>query len=103
MSFKTREEMQELLNELTSPELAETRRVEIITEIGQQHASGLSEYEETQVKLETTEASLGDSRDAMAKMYNQINASTFGGASGQEPETSIQETITLDDLLEGKE
>ena len=103
MSFKTREEMQELLNELTSPELAETRRVEIITEIGQQHASGLSEYEETQATLETTQACLGDSRDAMAKMYNQINASVFGGASGTEPEQSIQETITLDDLLEGKE
>lgn len=102
MSFKTREEMQELLNELTSPELAETRRVEIITEIGQQHASGLSEYEETQATLETTQDNLGDSRDAMAKMYNQINASTFGGASGTEPEQNIQETITLDDLLEGK-
>ena len=102
MAFKTREEMQELLNELTSQELAETRRVEIITEIGQQHASGLSEYEETQATLETTQASLGDSRDAMAKMYNQINASVFGGATGKEPETTIQETITLDDLLEGK-
>ena len=102
MSFKTREEMQELLNELTSQELAETRRVEIITEIGQQHASGLSEYEETQATLEKTQASLGDSRDAMAKMYNQINASAFGGATGKEPKQNIQETITLDELLEGK-
>ena len=102
MPFLTREEMQERLNELTGTELSETRRVEIITELGQQHASGLSEYEETQATLETTQASLGDSRDAMAKMYNQINASAFGGATGKEPETTIQETITLDDLLEGK-
>ena len=102
MSFKTREEMQELLNELTSVDLSETRRVEIITEIGQQHASGLSEYEETQVALETTQASLGESRDAMAKMYNQINASAFGGVTGKEPETNLQETITIDALLEGK-
>ena len=102
MPFLTREEMQERLNELTGTDLSETRRVEIITELGQQHASGLSDFEETQTILETTQASLGESRDAMALMYNQINASAFGGATGQEPEVDIQETITLDELIQNK-
>lgn len=102
MPFLTGEEMQERLNELATGDITEKRKVELITELGQQHASGLQEYAEQTAKLKETQSSLGESRDAMATMYNKINATTFGGAGGKEPEEDTQATITVDDLLGGK-
>ena len=101
MSFLTAEEMQARLSELTSPDLEETRRVEIINELGQQHASGLQEQQTLQETLTKTTENLNQSRDAMALMYSQLNAQNFGGTEGKTEDPSFQETVTIDDLLKG--
>ncbi|UWG09009.1 MAG: scaffolding protein [Bacteriophage sp.] len=101
MSFLTAEEMQARLSELTSPDLEETRRVEIINELGQQHASGLQEQQALQETLTKTTENLNQSRDAMALMYSQLNAQNFGGTEGKTEDPSFQETVTIDDLLKG--
>lgn len=102
MPFLEREEMQSRLDELTSTELTEARRFEIISELGQQHVSGLTELEGLNTTLAETNDKLGNARDAMAVMYSDLNAKTFGGATGEEEQEDVQETITIDDLLNGK-
>lgn len=102
MAFLTGEEMQARLNELGSPELSEVRRAEIITELGAQHSSGLGEMAATNQTLEDTTNKLNDSRDAMARMYTQLNAQTFGGADGKVEDPSYQETVSLEDLLNSR-
>ena len=52
MSFLEREQMKQMLDELSTGELDESRRVEIINEIGQQHNAGLEEYEGLQQTLD---------------------------------------------------
>ena len=100
LSFLSREELQDRLNELATGDIEESRRVEIIDELGKQHNAGLEEYENLQKTYETTTGQLNQSRDAMAKMYNQLNAQNLGvNIEGQQEEMDAQETITLDDLL----
>ena len=91
-----------MLDELSTGELDESRRVEIINEIGQQHNAGLEQYEELQQTLEQSSNQLNESRDAMAKMYNQLNAHNLGTGievAGTQQEEDKQATISLDELL----
>ena len=104
MSFLSREELQNRLNELATGDIEESRRVEIINELGQQHSAGLQEYEELQNNFGKTTEQLNESRSAMAKMYNQLNAQNLGSGdvAGTEEDPDLQETVTLDDLLAKK-
>ena len=98
--FLDREQMQNMLNELSASDNEETRKVEIINELGKQHNSGIEEFEGLKKTFETTTGQLNQSRDAMAKMYNQLNAQNLGvNVEGTEQESGTQDTITLDDLL----
>ena len=98
--FLDREQMQNMLNELSASDIEETRKVEIINELGKQHNSGIEEFEGLQKTFETTTGQLNQSRDAMAKRYNQLNAQNLGeNVEGTEQESDTQDTITLDDLL----
>ena len=101
MSFLEREKMKQMLDELATGELDESRRVEIINEIGQQHNAGLEEFEGLQQTLEQSSNQLNESRDAMAKMYNQLNAQNLGTVevAGTQQEEDKQATISLDELL----
>lgn len=99
MPFLSNDDMRARLDELTSTDLEESRRVEIINELGQQHTSGLSEQAELQANYDKQTSALDESRDAMAKMYNQLNAQNFGGGEGTPPEDDPQETITVEDLI----
>ena len=100
MSFLDRENYQNLLNELSTGDIEETRRVEIIDTLGKQHHAGLDEYENLQATYEETTGQLNQSRDAMAKMYNQLNAQNLGvNVEGTNEEPDTQESITLDELL----
>ena len=101
LAFLEREQMKEMLDELSTGELDESRRVEIINEIGQQHNAGLEEFEGLQQNLETHTSQLNESRDAMAKMYNQLNAQNLGTieVAGTQQEEDKQSTISLDELL----
>lgn len=99
MSFLTRDEMEARLNELISSDLTESRRAELITEIGNQHVSGLQEFEARQQEAEELQSKYGETRDALAYMYTQQNAERFRGAEGQVKEPDKQATVTLDQLL----
>lgn len=102
LGFLEREQMKQMLDELSTGELDESRRVEIINEIGQQHNAGLEEFEGLQKNLETHTTQLNESRDAMAKMYNQLNAQNLGtgiDVAGTQQEEDKQSTISLDELL----
>ncbi len=102
LSFLEREQMKQMLDELSTGELDESRRVEIINEIGQQHNAGLEEYEGLQQTLEQSSNQLIESRDAMAQMYNQLNAHNLGTGievAGTQEEEDTQATISLDELL----
>ena len=101
VGFLERERMQEMLDELAGGDIEESRRVEIINELGQQHSAGLQEYEELQNNFGKATEQLNESRSAMAKMYNQLNAQNLGSndVAGTEEDPDLQETITLDDLL----
>lgn len=104
VGFLERERMQEMLDELAGGDVEEIRRVEIINELGQQHSAGLQEYEELQNNFGKATEQLNESRSAMAKMYNQLNAQNLGSGdvAGTEEDPDLQETITLDDLLAKK-
>lgn len=99
MAFLTREEMQERLTELGTPELSEVRRAEIIMELGNQHISGLQEFEKTVETFETTKEKLHDAHETVTMLYGQTQAEKFGGEEGRVPDVSFQETVTLEDLL----
>ena len=103
MSFLEREAMKGLLDELSTGDIDESRRVEIINEIGKQHDAGLEEYTGLQTTHSKINDDLNETRQAMAKMYNQLNSQNLGvSIGGQDSEPNQQETITLDDVLNAK-
>lgn len=99
MPFLPKEDMQARLNELTNPETEESRKVEIISELGQQHVSGWSDIEVMEQEKDKLNKELRESQSAMATMYGQLNAQTFGGSDGTPKQPDFQETVTIEDLI----
>lgn len=95
------EEHEELLNTLNNPELSAEDRTEALTALRNGHTNTLSEFEELSTSNEKLTKSNDDLTRANAKLFNETGYRFRDGedpSSNDEPEPSISETITLEDM-----
>ena len=100
MPFLSSEDFSSRMRELVNSDLSEERKVEIITELNEQHRGGLEEYSQLQSSFEETQKHLSDTQVANARLYNQLIDKTFPVDNTGTPEDDFNPMTdqTLSDL-----
>jgi regulator of replication initiation timing len=93
----SREDHENLLNELLNTELEHSRRTEILQQLRTDHGSTLSEFDEDKKKISKLE---GDNQDLIlsnSKLFRQIG---FSGTEDEkkEEQKEFSETVTLEQI-----
>jgi Phi29 scaffolding protein len=102
MPLMSREEHENLLNELLNPELEVSRRTEILQQIRVDHVTGHSDYEEITKTSSKLQRDNDDLIISNSKLFRQLG--TVGGNEEQKQQEQVKEfseTVTLEALEKG--
>jgi hypothetical protein len=94
----TREEHENLLNELNNPELDVVRRTEVLQLMRTDYGTVLSETQDTQALLQENQKMIQDLTLANSKLFRQIGIEQDKSLQKQEDAKTRSETITLESL-----
>jgi hypothetical protein len=100
MPLMSRDEHENLLNELLNPEIEHSRRTEILQQIRVDHVTGHSDYEEITKNNTRLQKDNEDLVVSNSKLFRQIGI-TGGEKKEEEKQKEFSETITLEALEKG--
>lgn len=93
-----REEYENLLNELNTPELEHSRRTEILQTLRGDYNSVIEEHEETTKKVQHLEKDNNDLILSNSKLFRQVGIQGDPTLEKKEEQKEFSETITLEQL-----
>jgi hypothetical protein len=100
MPLMSRDDHENLLNELMNPEIEHTRRTEILQQLRVDHSTGHADYEQVNRLSEKLKADNQDLIVSNSKLFRQIGV--VGTEKEQEEEKKdFSETITLEQIERG--
>lgn len=95
----TREEHEELLNELLLPDLEQSRRTEILQQLRTDYGSVIADFEDITSTNEKLQKDNSDLVISNSKLFRQIGIHEQGKEKEEETEQKeFSETVTLEDL-----
>lgn len=96
----SREDHENLLNELLTPDLDHTRRTEILQQLRTQHTQDVTDFEELTNTSTRLQADNDDLVIANSKLFRQLGV-TKPEDKKEEETKEFSETITLEDIEKG--
>lgn len=98
----SREEHEELLNELNNPELDHSKRTDILTTLRTNHVSDLSEFEEKEKMLSRYKKDNEDLVLSNSKLFRSLGMDN-SNEKEEVKEKEFSETVTASELLKNAE
>lgn len=94
----TREEYENLLNELNNPELEHAKRTEYLQTLRVDYAGVLEDTDKTSKRLQELEKDNQDLIMSNSKLFRQVGIQGDPELENKEKQKTISETITIDQL-----
>lgn len=88
-----------LLTELLNPELDQSRRTEILSDLRNDYTGVITEHGELSTKLADSDAKRNDLLQANAKLFLQVGVQNDPTKQKEEEEKTKAETISINDII----
>lgn len=96
-----REDHESLLGELVDPNLAQERRLEILTSLRTDYTGVIDEHSTNITKIDKLEAENKDFLKSHAQLFRKLGSMEDPELQKTQEQTDLAETITLEDIEKG--